>query len=355
MDDITTYLRVDADKSLARPTSPCRRTESTVSLELEVSSYVELQVFSCYRGWKEACQATRAILTTSKSELSISYFPTRKAPKGIHAILTETLGEHAPSYAAVKNWVDQFKHGDFPACGAPRPFRTKSLTTPEIIHQINELILEDRRISSKWIAEQLGISRERFGSFIYEVLDMRNFPKSESRNAWTPIKNVKGASRLSKFEFFSGRSKWFHVVRDWWPWTKPGYITMTQRQSNNQWSVGIEAHPAPQNSECKNPMGKFSPSFLGVKMASSSCIIFQRAKLWTRSITHLCRCNWRRFWRKKAAGCSSRESCSCKKMPRLTGHLQPRINWPTWASSVLITHPILRIWPRRTTTCFLDW
>jgi hypothetical protein len=27
----------------------------------------------------------------------------------IHAILTETLGEHAPSYATVKNWVAQFK------------------------------------------------------------------------------------------------------------------------------------------------------------------------------------------------------------------------------------------------------
>ena len=36
-----------------------------------------------------------------------------KAPKEIHAILTETLGEHAPSYVAVKNWVVQFKRGDF--------------------------------------------------------------------------------------------------------------------------------------------------------------------------------------------------------------------------------------------------
>ena len=42
-------------------------------------------------------------------------------------------------------------------------------------------------------------------------------------------------------------------------------------------------------------------------------------------------------------------------MPRLTEHFQPRRNWPTWASNVLITHPILRIWPRRTTTCSLDW
>jgi len=28
-----------------------------------------------------------------------------KVPKEIHAILTETLREHTPSYAIVKNWV----------------------------------------------------------------------------------------------------------------------------------------------------------------------------------------------------------------------------------------------------------
>ena len=88
--------------------------------------------------------------------------------------------------------------------------------------------------------------------------------------------------------------------RDWWPWTKPGCITMTRWQSNNQWSGGIEAHPAQKNSECKNPLGNFSPrfNFLGIKTAFSTLIIFQRAKLSTRSITHLCWCNWRTFWRK---------------------------------------------------------
>jgi len=33
---------------------------------------------------------------------------------------------------------------------------------------------------------------------------------------------------------------------DWWPRTKPGYITMTRRQGNNQWSSGMGAHPAPK-------------------------------------------------------------------------------------------------------------
>jgi len=157
------------------------------------------------------------------------------------------------------------------------------------------------------------------------------------------------------FGIFSARSKWFLVGRDWWPWTKPGYITMTRGQSNNEWSRGIAAYPAPKNSECKNLLEKFSLWFFWIKMASSSLIIFQRAKLSTQSITHLCWCNWRIFWRKIAAGRSPRGSCSCTTTPRFTGHLQPRRNWPTWASNVLITHHILRIWPRRTITCSPDW
>jgi len=49
------------------------------------------------------------------------FFLQGKAPKEIHAILTETLGEHAPLYATVKNWVAQFKCGYFSTCDAPRP------------------------------------------------------------------------------------------------------------------------------------------------------------------------------------------------------------------------------------------
>jgi len=49
------------------------------------------------------------------------FFLQGKAPKEIHAILAETLGEHAPSYATVKNRVTLFKRGDFTTCDAPRP------------------------------------------------------------------------------------------------------------------------------------------------------------------------------------------------------------------------------------------
>ena len=49
------------------------------------------------------------------------------------------------------------KHGDFSTCDAPRSGWPKTVTTSEIIDQIHEVILEDRRISAKSIAEQMGI------------------------------------------------------------------------------------------------------------------------------------------------------------------------------------------------------
>ena len=169
---------------------------------------------------------------------------------------------------------------------------------------------------------------------------------------WTPFASI----IRNTINCNSSHWNFFGVIqmissRNWWPWTKiwPGDKT------NNQWSGGIAAHPAPKNSECKNPLEKFSPRFSGIKMAYSSLIIFQRAKLSTQSITHLCWCNWRMFGRKNAVGRSPKGSCSCTTMPRLIGHLQTKRNWSTWASSVLIIHPILRIWPSLTTICSLDW
>jgi len=101
------------------------------------------------------------------------FFPARQGAEGNSRHSDKNIGEYAPLYTTVKNWVAQVKRGDFSTCCAPRPGRPKTVTTPEIIDQIHELILEDCRISGKSIAEQLGISRERVGSIIHEDLDMR--------------------------------------------------------------------------------------------------------------------------------------------------------------------------------------
>jgi len=41
----------------------------------------------------------------TRAVIKVLFFLQGKAPKEIHAILTETLREHAPSHATVENWV----------------------------------------------------------------------------------------------------------------------------------------------------------------------------------------------------------------------------------------------------------
>ena len=66
---------------------------------------------------RKQCQATRAISTTSRHELSSSFFFLQgKALKEIHSILTETLREHVPLDATTR-----FKRGGFSTCDVPRP------------------------------------------------------------------------------------------------------------------------------------------------------------------------------------------------------------------------------------------
>ena len=163
------------------------------------------------------------------------FFLQGKTPKEIHTILTEALREYAPSYATVKNRVTQFKSGDFFTWVAPRPGRPKAVTTPEIIDQIHELILEDHQISTTSIAEQLGISHERVGSIIHKDLDMRKLSAK-----WVP-KCLNADQKRQRWQSSEQNLDFFGMIqkiscRDWWPWDKPGYITLTRRQTNNQWS-----------------------------------------------------------------------------------------------------------------------
>jgi len=102
------------------------------------------------------------------------------------------------------------------------------------------------------------------------------------------------------------------------------YYDPKTKQQSMEWRHS--GSPRPKKFRAQKPLEKFSPRFFGIKTASSSLIIFQRAKLSTPSITHLCGCKWRTLWRKNTVGRSPRGTCSCTTLLRLTGHLQPRRN-----------------------------
>jgi len=112
--------------------------------------------------------------------------------------------------------VTQFKRGDFSTCVAPRPGRNITETTPEIIRQIHELILEDGQISAKSIVEQVGISRERVGSIIHEDLDMRKLSAKwipKCLNADQKRQRYQSSDQL--LEFFRFGAIQMISCRDW--------------------------------------------------------------------------------------------------------------------------------------------
>jgi hypothetical protein len=57
----------------------------------------------------------------TRAVVMVFVFPAGQGAEGDSHLLIETLGEHSPSYATVKNWVAQFKRGEISTCNAPRP------------------------------------------------------------------------------------------------------------------------------------------------------------------------------------------------------------------------------------------
>ena len=256
-------------------------------------------------------------------------------------------------YATIKNRMAQFKHGDFSNCDVPCPRWPKTVTTPEIIDQVHELILEDWQNSTKSIAKQLGISREQVGSIIHEDLDMRKLstkwvPKclnADQKCQWCHLsEQILEFFRRDPNDFVVFGDHWQNLVISLWPGDKATINGVAAKRLTPPQK--IPSAKICWKSSCLNFLGSWwhPPHWLSSKGPNYQHGVLLMSAGATET-----------FWRKNAVGRSPRGSCSCMTMPWLTGHLQPRRNWPTWDSNALITHPILWIWPRPTTTCSLNW
>ena len=133
--------------------------------------------------------------------------------------------------------------------------------------KFNELILEDRRISAKSIAEQLAVSRERVGYIIREDLDMRKlFAKWVPKCLNADQKRQLCQSSEQVLEFFRGDPNDFLsrlvTLDETWLYH---YDPESKQQSMEWWHSGS---PRPKKFRVKNPLENFSPRFFGIKTAS---------------------------------------------------------------------------------------
>jgi transposase len=78
-------------------------------------------------------------------------------------------------FSTIKKWAAKFKRSHTSLEDDPRDGHPISATTPEIIEQVHDMVLDDRRMKVREIAETIGISKERVGytSILHEELHMR--------------------------------------------------------------------------------------------------------------------------------------------------------------------------------------
>jgi len=129
---------------------------------------------------------------------------------------------------------------------------------------------------------------------------------------------------------------------------------MTRRQSNNQWRWRHSGSPRPKKFRVQKSAGKVLASIFWDQDGILLTDYIPKGQTINAEYYSSLLVQLQGILKEKGRGSSQRGSCSCTTMSRVTGHLQLKRTWPSWASNVLITHPNLRIWPHRTTTCSLD-
>ncbi|XP_033222853.1 uncharacterized protein LOC117176706 [Belonocnema kinseyi] len=82
-------------------------------------------------------------------------------------------GNAAPSISMVKKWFTEYRCGRTSTSDAERSARPKEVITPEIVNKIHGIILDDRRVKLREVAEAVGISAERLHYILHEYLDMK--------------------------------------------------------------------------------------------------------------------------------------------------------------------------------------
>lgn len=111
-----------------------------------------------------------------KTELPavIKYFNLKGlTPTEIKSELDLTLLESAPSIPMVKKWISKFKRGRRSINDELRSGRPKMATAPDIIEKVHRILLDDRRVKVREIADIGGISNKSVHRILCEELELK--------------------------------------------------------------------------------------------------------------------------------------------------------------------------------------
>ena len=99
-------------------------------------------------------------------------FLQKKSPTQIHEEMLAVYNNDCPSYDVIKHWGKEFRCGRLSVHDEARSGRPSTSTCPDIVQQIEKLIMEDRRVTISSIVESIKISRGSVYSIIHDELHM---------------------------------------------------------------------------------------------------------------------------------------------------------------------------------------
>lgn len=274
-----------------------------------------------------------------------------KSRSEIKERLDAVYGDSSPSMATVKNWFNEFQRGRTSVFDDPRPGAPKTATTDDNVTKVHDLVLADRRLKVREIAETVGISKDRVGHIMHEILGMRKLsarwvPRlltaDNKRNHETTSQHCLTLFRSNPKEFLR---RLVTVDETWIHW----YTPETKEQSK-QWTFPGER--APKKAKTVASAGKVMATVFWDSKGVIHVDYLEKGK----TITGLYYAELlQRFdgeLQKKRPHFAKKKCFFTMTTRRLTHQPSSRPNCWNYATNCCPIHPILQIWPRATTFCF---
>jgi len=116
-------------------------------------------------------------------------------PIEIHQQLSETCNDDVMGVKNVRSWVRQFKEGRTSCENKPKEPRPRTSQSGDMIARVEQMVMEDRRLTVKQIAANAGISVGSVDTILHDDLKMRK--------SWAIMSSDRLVRGRSSFGLFS--------------------------------------------------------------------------------------------------------------------------------------------------------
>ena len=151
-----------------------------------------------------------AMFTFEEQRVIIRFLHLRgMKPIEIHGQLSETCSDGIMDVKNVHSWVRQFKEGRTSCENNPKEPRPCTSQSEDMIARVEQVVMEDRRLSVRQIAASTGISLGSVDTILHDILKMR---KVSVR--WVPrmLTNEYKASRVTVCQAMLSCDKGTHLT-----------------------------------------------------------------------------------------------------------------------------------------------